>query len=394
MSGLEELAIEGTTTGGQGLALVLSGGGARAAYQVGCLRALARHRPNLRIPILTGVSAGAINAACLAAHPDGLRDTVERLSDLWTHLEVDRVFCVDPWSLARSMVRWAFRLVSGGGPLAPEVRALVDTTPLRKLLTGALGADSRGVIPGVARNLEEGRLRSFTVITSNFDTGQTVIWIEGQNAQCWERPNRRSRVTTTTVDHIMASSALPLFFPAVQLETMWHGDGGIRLTNPLSPAIHLGADRVLAISTRFARSREEADRSQLRGYPPPLQIASQLLNAIFLDALDQDALRIERLNLLLRDIPPEKRHGLRVVEVEVLRPSQDLGKLAAQFEPRLPKSFRYLTRSLGSRETESPDFLSLVMFQGDYCRRVMDLGEADAEAQIDRLLPLVDGQDA
>lgn len=391
MSELTEQTIEGTTTGGQGLAVVLSGGGARAAYQVGCLRTLVRHRPDLHIPILTGVSAGAINAACLAADPDGLADTVERLSDLWTNLEVEQVFRVDPWSLARSMMQWAFRLVSGGGLLAPEVRGLVDTTPLRRLLQDALGADSNGMIPGIARNIESGRLRSFTVITSNLDTGQTVVWVEGQDPQCWERPNRRSRTTRATVDHILASSALPLFFPAVKLESMWHGDGGIRLTNPLSPAIHLGADRVLAISTRFARSREEADRSQLRGYPPPLQIASQLLNAIFLDALDQDALRIGRLNLLLRELPAEKRHGLREVDVEVLRPSQDLGKLASEFESRLPKHFRYLTRSLGSRETSSPDFLSLVMFQGDYCRRMMELGEADAEDQIDRLLRLVDG---
>lgn len=379
------------TPGGRGLALVLSGGGARAAYQVGLLRALARRRPRLDVPILTGVSAGAINAACLAAQTRDLAASVDRLSTLWSTLEVDRVFRVGTGSLLGHVLRWGSRLVSGGGALAPEVRGLVDTSPLRELLKQSLGSAADGTIGGLTENLGHGALHAFAVLTSNYDTGQTVAWVEGNDARTWERPNRRSHTTRIAVDHVMASAALPFFFPAIRLDGMWHGDGGIRLTNPLSPAIHLGADRILAISTRTQRTGEEAGRSQLRGYPPPLQIAGQLLNAVFLDALDLDALRVERINRLLRELPTERRHGLRVVDVEVVRPSRDLGELAADCEPDLPGMFRYLVRGLGSRETTSPDLLSLVMFQSDYCRRLMEIGEADAEDQMDRILALVDG---
>jgi len=387
----DERIFERHAAGGGGLALMLSGGGARGAYQVGLLRCLARHRPHLRLPILTGVSAGAINAACLAAHPLDLPRAVENLNTLWSNLEVAKVFRVDAWSLTKTMARWSYRLLSGGGPHAPEVRGLVDTSPLRRLLIDALGATEDGEIAGIGRNIDDELLRSFAVLTSNFETGQSVAWVDGAGVDTWERPYRRSQRTRISIDHIMASAALPFFFPAIRVEGRWHGDGGIRLTNPLSPSIHMGADRILVLSTRHGKTAEEASRSQIRAYPPPLQIASQLLNAIFLDSVDQDALRVERFNRLLRELPDTQRHGLRVIDVEVVRPSQDLGRLAGELEPDLPKLFRHLVRGLGSRETASPDLLSLVMFQSDYCRRLIEIGEADAEARLDRILAFVDG---
>lgn len=385
------MADETRGPSGKGIALVLSGGGARAAYQVGVLRRLARERPELCFPIVTGVSAGAINAAFMAACPGGFREAVESLAELWWSLDVHRVFRVDARSLVGHVVGWGARLVSGGGALAPRVRGLVDTQPLRELLIDALDAAPDGEIPGIARALDSGLLRSVTVITSNYGTGQSVIWVAGENVEAWERPDRRSVAGRITVEHVMASAALPVFFPAVQLDGAWHGDGGIRLVTPLSPAIHLGADRILAISTRYRRTIPEADRPAVLGYPPPLQILGQLLNAVFLDMLDQDCLRIERLNLLLRELPEEKRHGLRMIDVATVRPSRDLGKLAGQLEPDLPRGFRFLVRSLGSRETTSPDLLSLLMFQPDYLRRLIEIGEADGEANLDEMLRLVDG---
>lgn len=373
-----------------GTALVLSGGGARAAYQVGLLRFLARELPDLRLPILTGVSAGAINAACLAAHPGSFREAVEDLAALWSRLEIERVFRVDAASLLGHVGRWGLRLVSGGSPMAPEVQGLVDTAPLRRLLATGLGAGPGGDIPGIERSLASGRLRSLAILTTNYGTGQSVIWVDGEMVEDWERPSRRSVAAALTVDHIMASAALPLFFPAVRLGDGWHGDGGVRLATPLSPAIHLGADRILAVSTRYRRTQPEADRPSVAGYPPPLQIAGQLLNAVFLDMLDQDALRVERLNTLLRELPPERRHGLRLVEVTTVRPSRDLGTLAGERERTLPRAFRYLLRGLGSREMASPDLLSLVLFEGDYCRRLVALGEADAEERGDEILALFD----
>jgi NTE family protein len=176
---------------------------------------------------------------------------------------------------------------------------------------------------------------------------------------------------------------LPLFFPAINVDGAWYGDGGIRLTAPLSPAVHLGARKIIAVSTRYARSRAEADRPAVVGYPPPAQVAGVLYNAIFLDQLDADALHLQQINSLVERLPDGvSRDGLRHIDLFVLRPSEDLGRLANSYEPQLPRAFRFLTRGLGTRETRSNDMLSLVMFQNDYVNRLIDMGEADAVARL------------
>lgn len=371
------------------LALVLSGGGARAAYQVGLLRHLARRMPELRPQILTGVSAGAINASMLAAHPGGIADAVDALSDLWQNLRSEHVFRAGGGSLLRNVASWGLRLVSGGTRLGPQVRGLVDTAPLGLLLRRVLDVAPSGELTGIRRNLEDGRLRAVAMTTLNYTTGQTFTWVQGRNIESWERSNRRSVETRLTVDHILASASLPLFFPAVQLGRDWHGDGGVRLSAPLSPALHLGARRILAVSTRYRRTAEEEERPETTGYPPPAQILGHLMKAIFLDVLDQDVARLERFNDLLCQMPEEQRGPLRPIEILALRPSEDLGSLAADYEPELPGTFRFLTRSLGTRETRSPDFLSLLLFQPDYLRRLIEIGEADAEARADEIEELL-----
>ncbi len=370
--------------GPQDIGLVMGGGGARAAYQVGFLRCLAHSFPDLLIPYITGVSAGAINAAHLASHHGNLEQSVEELYQLWSNLRMEDVFRSDLRSLSWNMIRWARKLVSGGTGGAIEVRGLVDTDPLRKYLTDVLHTVD-GDITGIQYNLARKHLRAVALSTSSYTTGQSITWVQGEDIPEWERPQRRSRNTTLTVEHVMASSALPFFFPAVPIGNEWFGDGGIRLAAPLSPAVHLGARRVMAISTRYDSSSVEADMEQIQGYPPPAQIAGVLLNSVFLDLLDHDALRLERLNSLLRLLPEEQRNSLRPIELFVLRPSEDLGQLASQFEPQLPKSFRFLTRGLGTRETKSPDFLSLIMFQPDYLQMLMEIGEKDAINQAEEI---------
>ena len=187
----------------------------------------------------------------------------------------------------------------------------------------------------------------------------------------------------------MASAALPMFFPAVRLGDAWYGDGGIRLSTPLVPALRLGATRILALSPHYAPSFEEAERPKNPGYPSPAQILGHLMDSIFLDVLDEDLRRLESVNSLLAGMPPETHGGLREVAIRVLRPSCDLGLLAAAYEPRLPTSFRYLVRSLGTKDTHTSDFLSMLMFQPDYLRRLIDLGEEDAEARLDAIRDLV-----
>jgi len=379
----------GDTNGAGDVAVVLTGGGARAAYQVGFLRWIARHIPDVSFPIITGVSAGAINAAYLAAFPGTHGEAIERLASLWQSLSVEKVFRVDTSSLLGQMARWGVRLVSGGSAIAPEVRGLVDTAPLRETLDTVFKFPEGGMARGIARQLETRRLSALAIVTSNYTTGQSVIWTQGRDLRDWERPTRRSRATEMSLDHVMASAALPLFFPAVHLNGAWHGDGGIRLTTPCSPAIHLGATRILALSTRYASTREEADQPMVAGYPPPLQISGQLLNAIFLDDLGRDSQELQRVNMLLQEVPPEKRRGLRKIQLLVARPSKDLGKLVAEFEPRLPRFFRHLTRSLGSRETSTPDVLSLLTFDPEYLSALIEIGETDAAGQADEIRALL-----
>lgn len=385
-------AADGTLTRGTkdsgDAALVLTGGGARGAYQVGVLRYLARRWPEMNFPIITGVSAGAINAAHLAQAHGTFPQAVAELCALWCELTPDRIFRVDVTALLANMGRWGLQL-AGGGMRESRVRGLVDTAPLWELLTEAL-APVDDELTGIDYNLARGTLRAVALGTTNYGTGQTVIWVQGRNLQTWERPSRRAIEARLTVEHVMASSALPLFFPAVKIGDAWHGDGGIRLTAPLSPALHLGAHKILAISTHYERTQGEADRPAVVGYPPPAQVLGVLLDAIFLDVVDQDVMRMQRMNELLRRLPEKKRDGMRVVELITFRPSRDLGALSREYEPRLPRAFRLLTRGLGTRETASPDVLSMMMFQDDYVRRLMDLGEEDAEARADDLQAFVE----
>lgn len=362
----------------------MGGGGARAAYQVGFLRCLARHFPELHLPYITGVSAGAINAALLASHHGTFVQAVNELSHLWGNLTVDSVFRVDTRSLAVNSIRWIRQLGGGGGARKAKVRGLVDTAPLRAYLAEVLHA-VEGELTGIRYNLERGRLKALAISTTNYSTGTSVTWLQGNDVEPWKRPQRLTECATMTLDHIMASSALPLLFPAIRIGDRWYGDGGIRLTAPLSPALHLGARRIMAISTRHQRTTAEIDEPAVYGYPPPAQVVGVLLNAVFLDLLDNDALRLERLNRLLEALPEQHRYGLDPVKLLVLRPSMDLGKLAGDFEADLPRAFRFLTRGLGTRETKSPDVLSLILFQPDYLRALMEIGERDAHARADEI---------
>ncbi|MGE3491612.1 MAG: patatin-like phospholipase family protein [Vicinamibacterales bacterium] len=371
----------------RGLALVLSGGGARAAYQVGVLSVLAREFPGSVPDILTGVSAGGINAAFLAARQAPFDDKVEQLARMWESLRIDSVFRVDLRDLASRTLRWGGRLMSGGQSPLPPAKSFVDTVPLREMLERELQADG-GVLRGIPESLTQGWLRSFALTASSYTTGQSITWVQTREDELiptWERPQRRSEICAIRVDHVMASAALPFFFPAIEVDGGWYGDGGIRLTAPLSPAIHLGARRILAVSTRYASTSREAGRPQIAGYPPPAQVAGVLFNAIFLDQLDGDALQLRQLNQLIDGQPEEKRNGLRHIDLFVVRPSQDLGRLANEYEADLPRAFRFLTRGLGTRETRSNDMLSLVMFQPDYVKRLIEMGESDARARLTEL---------
>lgn len=364
------------------LAVMLTGGGARAAYQVGLLRGIARHFPNLQFQVITGVSAGAINAVFLAAAEGTLEERVELLRQMWWQLETRHIF----------QFEWR-RFIPFRSALAPLFPRRVwrrpygwfDTTPLRQLLQNVLHTKPNRPIGGIERNIARGALKSVALVTLDYSTGQSVRWVQGRHLDVFEGPNRRAAATKLTVEHVLASAALPFVFPAVRIGKEWHGDGGIRLAAPLSPAVHLGATRILAMSTGYQRTEDEASTPTVKGYPPAAQIMSQIINAVFLDVIDEDVVRMERMNEMIRKLAPSERDGLRPIDLHVLRPSVDLGKLAAEYERYLPRNLKIVTRFLGANETESPDFVSLLMFQPNYLQRLIELGEHDVAARIGEL---------
>lgn len=365
-------------------ALVLAGGGARAAYQVGCLRALARRVPDYQPKILTGVSAGAINASHLASQRGTFGESVDALCALWLALDTEKVFRTEVRSLIANMWTAALPLVTGGRMGRRRLRGMVDTGPLRQYLESALPIE-HGNLKGVRRNIEDGLLDALAIITTNYETGRSTAWVESKTATDLRNGQLRVERGRIGLDHIMASAALPLFFPAVAVGNAWHGDGGIRLTAPLSPALHLGATRILAVSPRM-RPPDPATLPALPAlpdYPSPGQIGGVLMNAVFLDSLDFDALQMSRINKLLSSLPEEKRKetGLRPVEVMVLRPSRDLGMLARKNEFRLPRAFRFFEKGLTNSHAKSSDVLSMVIFEPEFLRELIDLGERDTDAR-------------
>ena len=359
------------------LALTLSGGGALAAYQVGFLRQLLQYYPELNFPILTGISAGAINAAYLANYNGSFKQAVDSLYALWENIIISRVFRVDAPIIFLDLFKRLFHALSFGFIERSQFRSLVRTDPLRQFLEEHLRPEN-GIMPGIERNIRNGRLHAVAISSTSYASNQTITWTEGCCLVDWERPNRVSHATRLTIDHIMASAAIPVLFPAVRIGREWHADGGIHFYCPFSAAIHLGADRVLSVSTGYQASWEEGEDAGVQDYPSMAQVMRVLMNAVFLDMLEQDAARLELTNGLLEKLPEEARYGKRIVKTFIRRPSSDLGKIAEHFEPAIPFFFRQMLRSHGTNKSSSRDWLGMLMFQPDYVRYLLELGEKDA----------------
>lgn len=351
------------------------------------MRHIGRRYPDRHVPIITGVSAGAINALHLAAFRGNLEEATTDLEGQWRSLTTGQVFRSDPLTVLRTGIVWGYTLLSGGSRLGPRARSLVDTEPLRHFLRHAV--DPRGI----EENIRDGFLRAAAVSATSYQTGQTITFVHGDpSLSMWERPHRRAVRDRLTVEHVMASSALPLLFPAERLDGHFYGDGSIRQSAPLAPAVHLGADRILAVSARYERNAEEARHPVVQGYPPPAQVMGLLFNSIFLDTLDADSVRLDRINDLLERCGDGGDPGkaFRRIELLLLRPSRDLGQLASEYADRLPRILRYLAGGLGSREGRTADFVSYLLFEESYLSRLMELGEEDAAAQWERIEAFLD----
>jgi NTE family protein len=342
------------------------------------LRALARRIPDLHFNIWTGVSAGAINTAFITNRTDSLVDGTDALARLWAELRLSGVFKTGPWALATRLLRTLVQLTAGTPPGVAPIQGMVDTSPLRRMLMRTLDAPD-GRLTGIAENLASGRIDAVAITATRYATSQSVTFCAGRQMPHWDQRTRISVPAELTIDHVMASAALPLLFPAVNIGDGWYGDGGVRLVSPLGPAVQLGADKILAISTSHRRTAAETAMIRLVGPPAPAQVVGVLYEAIFLDLLDQDATHLARINQLITQLPPEQRLGLRPVDLRVIRPSADLGLLANQYELQLPRTFRYLTRKLGTRRARSQDMMSTIMFEPGYLNRLLELGERDGE---------------
>src|SRR5213082_1961624 len=325
--------------------LVLTGGGSRSAYQVGVLRALAELLPRSRNPfqVIVGTSAGAVAASVLAAEAHHWRRAVAGLERVWASFRSEQVFHVDPLHMLRAGVHWVLALVSGGLVLSPP-KALLDNNPLRELL--GIHVDCAGIRRSIAR----GHLRAFALCSTSYGTGHSVAFYDGiESISDWSRVQRLGVRTELTIDHLMASTAIPLLFPPLKLGEEYYGDGAVRQLHPLSPAIHLGADRLLVIGVRARRAAGVAvDRGQSTTMPTPGEIFGYMLDTLFTDQIYADLEQVERINQLAQAVPAAAR-GERHIETLMLAPSVDPREIAARHVEEMPPGLRTLLRVIGGR---------------------------------------------
>jgi NTE family protein len=355
------------------LALALSGGGARAAYQVGVLAGLAERLPGLEFPILTGVSAGAINISYLAAHLGTFPSAVTKLREEWSRLTAERIYRVRFAPLAQAALQWMWHGVTGRRGKHGNVRGLVDTSPLREFLAQSMD------LRAIDFNISTGRLRAVALSATSYTTGRSVTFVHGAgDAPIWERAQRVAVREHLTIDHVMASAALPIIFPAVRLGDEYYGDGSVSHLAPLAPALHLGARAIVAIAPCSA-----SQVAVVSGYPSAAEVIGLLFRAVFLDTLEADAERLERVNHTLSALAPgvSAPDGLRPVELLMVRPSRELATLAAGNDMLLPPAVRLIVRAIGGEGAGASDFLGHLLFHPQYTSRLADLGYEDVATQ-------------
>jgi NTE family protein len=369
--------------------LILTGGGARAAYQAGFLRAIShllpRGAPN-PFPILCGTSAGAINAAALASDAADFHRAVRRLLLIWKYFHADQVYRSDVLGVAMTGARWITAMMLGGlGRNNPS--SLLDNSPLSQLLRSRLD------LTGIRRSIDGGALYALSITASGYTSGQSVSFFQSvAGLGGWQRARRIGIPEIIDYEHLLASSALPFIFPAMPLRREFFGDGSMRQIAPISPALHLGAERVVVIGVG-RHSALQPERVRSSGYPSLAQIAGHALNSIFLDSLEVDIERLQRINKTIRLIPDEERRRsgmeLREVDVLVITPSEDIDRIAARYAHELPRSIRFLLRGIGATRSGGATLTSYLLFEPAYCRALIALGYKDTMARRDEIIDFI-----
>jgi NTE family protein len=359
---------------------------------VGALRAVARIlRPAGTGPfgVICGTSAGAINAAALAVHADRFRQGVARLLRLWRNIDVSDVYNADLATVSSHGMRWLASVLTGR-PGPANAASMFDNRPLKRLLRRELNAER------IASHVAGGQLRALAINATSYTTGHAVTFYQGEaTIYPWHRMRRRGEAATIGVDHLLASTAIPFVFPATRVGADYFADGSVRQIAPLSPALHLGARRLLVIAVgQFTGQRPPSSGRTGRRYPSFAQVAGHALSSIFLDNMGADLERMWKINQLAELIAPERlvEHGLEVAHVDalVLAPSRDLAELAVSYGRHLPTGVRYLLGGLGGTQGTGANLLSYLLFDRHYCRALMALGYADAMARRDEIDAFLD----
>ncbi len=369
------------------MGLVLPGGGARAAYQVGVLRAIADLMPTEPnpFPIIVGTSAGAVAATVLASEAFRWQRAVDALESVWSNFHVEQVFRADPFSMLRSGAHWGLSLMSGG-LLLPPPRALFDNTPLTELLKHRINWNH------IQRSVRVGALRALALCATGYGSAASVSFFEGApDLGEWERHQRVGRRERLTLDHLMASMSVPFLFPPVLLDGEYYGDGAQRQLWPLSPAIHLGADRLLIIGVRSEQGAGVSTRVRPKPQVPTFgQLFGYMLDTLFMDQIYANVEHVARLNQVA-EVAPQAVPGVHKVATLMIAPSEDLRLIATRHVPSLPRSLRALLRVMGARGTGGAQLASYLMFESSFTQELIALGRRDALAQRDELLEFLSG---
>lgn len=374
--------------------LVLTGGGARAAYQAGVLQGISEICPAGATPLrtITGISAGSINAAFLAARATDFRQATQAACGLWEGLQMGDILKTDVVSLSRLGIRWMRDLSLGGAFGGTRSTFLLDTNPLGTLLHREVDFAS------IAENIKNRVLDGVAVSATHYKTGTAITYFDSAHpVEQWVRSSRLGKRAELSLNHVLASASIPVLFQPVRIGDSFYGDGSIRLRAPLSPAIHLGADKVLAIGIRYFRPEDstlELNETSRMDHITISDIAGVMLNAAFMDTLESDVERLERINATVALLSDENRkkhpHKLRYIPLLVIRPSKDLGTFAKGQFQHFPAMLKHLLKGVGASEERGSDLLSYLAFDGKYTKPVIELGYSDAMARKQEIIEFLE----
>lgn len=372
--------------------LVLPGGGARGAFQVGVLKAIAELVPkNSANPfaVISGTSAGAVNSVVLASRAQRFRSAVAELEHVWAYFRCHQVYKTDKLTMLKSSMHWLSSIVLGGW-LVGTPKSLLDNSPLRQLLSRQIH------FPRIQQAIDDGDLSAVAVTAAGYGSARSTAFYEGEaSLHDWDRTRRLGKRVQLNLDHIMASIAVPLIFPPQQVGFEYFGDGAMRQATPLSPAVHLGADRILVIGIRDETG--EVAPTSLGPMPSFAQIAGYMLDTLFMDGLYSDLERITRINEMIDAVPAENREGalssVRPIDTMLVVPSEDLREIAARHRDKLPFAIRTLLRGISGKGRSENRLLSFLLFERSYTRELIALGYRDAMKVKDELRDFVTGAD-